>query len=412
MRNDKFLAFMQEVLLNCNAMLNASPGLMISQSVTDATVLHTISFAGMTYYLTLCSESNNILLHRLADVIADRLAQISEELNTPEGSFLLQNWPVSNDVEHIAQDYCADMRNEIVNDFRMTYGLDFSLVDDLSARAYEKSHCCGKLLFIPEMELNIDEQLSIKIQSKNEIYLSPKNLKQIRKLLAGAGDNTLVFQKTKGGYAIRGYAITPCCLLWGWQIHICGVLEWYVGYCTDKTQVDLFKFVRNIPQVLCDPVEVAYSELVGEFPHLARNTVVKEQIRYANEQSHGTSLIYVDLDNNLVSERLEQLFSCERSLLAKMAHTKDLKSISGMDGAVIINVSKCENAASVVYVAAIVDGIAITSGLLDRGARHNSIYTFVTNLADNTKHQIGVVCALVFSEDGGITVFRGSKINQ
>lgn len=412
MRNDKFLALMQDVLSYCNAMLKANPGLMISQSVTDGTVLHTVSFAGTTYYLILRSASKNILVYRLADVIADRVAQISEELSTPDGSFLLQNWPVANDAERIAQDYCADMRNQIVNDFRMTYGLDFSLIDDLSARSYEKGHCCGKLLFIPEMEVDINKQLSIRIQSKNEIYLSPKNLKQIRKLLAGAGDNTLVFQKTEGGYAVRGYARTPCCLLWGWQIHICGVLEWYVGYCTDKAHVDLFKFVRNIPQVLYDPVEVAYSELVGEFPHLANSAVVKDQIRYASEQSHGTSLIYVDLDNNYVNERLEQLFSCERSLLANMAYAKDLKSISGMDGGVIIDVSKCDNNISVVYVAAIVDGIAITSGLLDRGARHNSIYTFVTNLADQTNNQIGVICALVFSEDGGITVFRGSQINQ
>lgn len=412
MRDDTFLKLMQNILSHCNDMLKANPGIMISSNATEDTVLHTVYFAGASYYLTLCPESKNILLYRLADVIADRLAHISEELSAPEGSFLLKNWPVPNDAERIAQDFCSDMRNRIVNDFRMTYGLDFTLIDDLSARSYEKGRCCGKLLFIPETSADIENHLTIKIQSKNEIHLSPKNLKQIRKLLAGAGENTLVFQNTEYGYAVRGFTRTPCPLLYGWQIHIRGVLEWHVGYSAGLKHADLFKIVRDIPQVINDPIEIAFAELVKEFPHLEPCTVVKDQIRYANEQDHGTSLIYVDLENCHVIEWLERLFFCERSLLTKMTDIKDMKSISAMDGGIVVDVSKnAGNDASVVYVATIVDGVAITSGLLDRGARHNSIYTFVSNLASKTCGQVGVVCALVFSEDGGISVFRGSQIS-
>lgn len=240
--------------------------------------------------------------------------------------------------------------------------------------------------------------------------MSSKNLKQIRKLLAGAGENTLIFQRTKYGYAVKGYGRPPCQLLLGWHIQIHGVLEWSVGYCGFQN-TDLFKLVRDVPQVIFDPVASALSSLVEEFPHLKGNGMVEAQIRYANSQEHGTALIFVDFENEIAQKRITRLYDYERSLKADIKDISDLKAISAMDGGIVIDVNKrALNGSSVAFVSTIVDGLVNTTGLLDRGARHNSIHTFVANIAEETGGQSGVVCALVFSEDGGIVVFRGSQI--
>lgn len=416
-----FLELMKDVLLRCNEMLEAEPGLSIHSVTTKSVDERRIAFGGKEYYLKLSPESHNFLLDRLADVVVERISQISEDLARPSGAFWLGNWPVSNDVTRIAQDFCSDMRNQLVNDFRLIYGLDFSLIDSLSAHPYEKESCYGRMLFVSDPSADLAEHLTVKISAEKGIYLSEKNLKQIRKLLVGAGSkaggagNMLVFQRSmnEGSYEVKGYCQAENNSLSGWQICIQGVQEWSVGY--NKTA--LFKFVRNIPQMIHDPVEDALHELVREFPQLDNNSCVKEQIKAADRQSHGTALIYVDFSNAAVAGWINNLLKYERALNVTMNDPGDLEKLSAMDGAVIVDVSKSADggAADVVCVAAIVDGKAVNRGLLDRGARHNSIYTFVSNLAKETSPSPGtpspgVVCALIFSEDGGITVFRGSKI--
>lgn len=138
MNNEDFMKLIQDVLSRCNNMIKASPGLDISYDANDV-ILNTFSFAETQYYLTIHSESNNILLYRLADVVVERVNQIKDELSVPGSHYFLKNWPLPNDAERIAQDFCSDMRNRLVTDFRLTYGLDFALIDDLSSRPYEKA---------------------------------------------------------------------------------------------------------------------------------------------------------------------------------------------------------------------------------------------------------------------------------
>lgn len=416
---DDFLVLMNKVLYHCNLMLKAEPGLSIEAGPATGANERSITFDRKSCHLSVNPADSNILLNRLADVIVERISQISENLSRQDGAFLLGNWPIPNDVEHIAQDFCSDMRNRIVNDFRLTYGLDFTLIDALSAHPYEGGSCKGGMLFVTDPNIELGKQLTIEVEAQNKIYLTDKNLRQIRKLMAGTGgrgakvkdDNILVFQRSKdeSKYEVKGYCKNSGSSLNGWYINIENVMDWQVGY--NKTA--LFKFVRNVPQVIRDPVEDAFCELEEEFPHLKGNAYVRSQIEAASNQHHGTSLIYIDFDNVAAREWIENLFKYERALSIKMGDNRDLEKISAMDGAIIIDVHRdAPKGAAVVYAAAIMDGRAVNSGLLDRGARHNSIHTFVSNLAKITSAASGVVCALVFSEDGGITVFRGSRYKK
>lgn len=399
-----FLEFMQNILNKCNNLLGVEHGLIFKNDDNLNIVLYTYSIGSNEYSLGLCSDSSEWLLYRLADTVNEHINEIIGEQGELCEDFLLDGWPVSNDVERIAKDFCSDMWFLILDDFRKTYGLDLADIDSLSALPYEKSRCRGKLLFVPKAEIELDECLSTQIRAGEDITLNRG--KQIRKLLAGAGDNTLLLQRTDAAYSVRGFCQPTIPDLHGFLIHILSAGDWEINYYFGGETRGLFRFTSGFPQVVSDPVDRAFIALTEEFPLLKDNRNVKSQIYHANKQSHGTALVYLNFQNGIVNDFINRLFECKRALKVQISNNQDLATLSAMDGGILID----SNTTKVAYVATIVDGYSISDGLQDKGARHNSIFTFVSNLAALTEMNTNVVCALVFSEDGGITIFRGSQI--
>lgn len=405
MKDDDFLKLMQEVLSLCNITLGATSGLIFNKTEYVKTALYSYSFHSNMYSLGLSSDCGSWTLYPLAAAINDCLIKRIAELERPGGEFWLDDWPDPNSVDRIARSFCLNAGFLIRDDYRRSYGLDLDNIDSLSARPYEKEGCCGKLLFIPDLETDLSDYISVQIKSIEEITLD--NERQIRKLLAGAGNNTLLLQRTDKGYVVKGFCQTIDSTIHGWLIRIQGVQDWLVSYYSSDAETGLVHFKLGNPQVVSNPVDMAFNVLTEEFPNLKDyDTIVKEQINLANQQSHGTALVYLNLKKAEVKDWVERLYTCKRALKVRMTNTQDLATLSAMDGCILINAATAE----VAYVATIVDGLSISDGLQDKGARHNGIYTFVSNLADCTKMGTNVVCALVFSEDGGITSFRGSQI--
>ena len=409
----QLVALMEKVINQCNHLVRKEGGLFISTNFCPDEDMKPICFKDETIFLIGVHEGS-FVLYKLRDVMIEELEHNASDLLSSGGRFILDNWNIPDDVDKIAQRFCLRTQDRITNYIRLALHIDFSVVNELSARPYEKDVCRGSLLFLDASDKDHTDILSVRVADDQEICYSEKDLRQLRKLLQGAGKSRrLVFEKRlkENGtqpYVVRGYAEEIDYSNIGWEIDIKGTLDWNFS----RGRHVLFGMKNNHLIVPQDEIELAYEGVCKEFPSLVGvEQQIKDQIRAVGEQDHGSTLIYLNMNNCKVKEWIDELYKNLRCMKMALDSPHKLKEISMMDGAILIDVScKPDLIGKVIYSAAIVDGRAIVPGMLERGARHNSTYTFIANLSrlrENEKDEIA--CALVFSEDGGITVFRAGE---
>lgn len=120
----------------------------------------------------------------------------------------------------------------------------------------------------------------------------------------------------------------------------------------------------------------------------------------AQEQKHGTSMVWLrKADANAEKERL---CAFNRGYIANPPISADEKSavkgITGVDGALLCNIDDGECVAYGV----ILDGIAVTPGKRMRGARYNSIKTYLSGERIESPPAFGIV----ISEDGFVDIVQ------
>lgn len=270
-----------------------------------------------------------------------------------------------------------------------------------------------------DMPDGMKENMTASFQQK--LSFCEKELRQIRKLLAGAGDDMLVFtyDGNRKNYICKGYMQgtkdVPVRIEFkrgGWVLH-------YNGRA-------LFKAcAAHQLKVVESPLQIVYEALEKEFGANVRCAFETGNngspiLSAFLEQSHGSSLIFLDLEQNCSNEWIHTLVDNFRAFpvaglnpdVKKYIDEKRLTALGRMDGAYIVDT----NTKEISHLSVIVDGLAIVKGLLDAGARRNSLLMWITNLIALFLMQSGndvridtrpKVVAVAFSEDGTINTFTG-----
>lgn len=322
----------------------------------------------------------------------------------------------------IARKIRSQVQERILTSFSSALGLELDNLISLSEMLYESDTTKGSIAFyVNEMTLvesdsagqcGVDEYLDNKIVvkfSRNDmVEFSVEKLGYIRKLLAGAGDeNTLLFVGGKDGYKCYGYISSDYPLS-------CTVRFEQGGALLFKYHLtNLFRIKDRKIFCLQDRLSIYINELKSELG-LWKDTDIEKIIRKIYEQTHGTSIIFMDMSNTTCSARMESLVDCCRAVrVDKVNETiwndsknKSMSELTRIDGATVVDISDSGSFKRIPYINVIVDGLSILPGDYSTGARHNSLICFIDSLVcdQNVK-----VAALVFSESGTVKLIKGSK---
>lgn len=361
-----------------------------------------IRFKNNEYYIMLNENVKpSFLLCLFIDIAAHRLQETEKFLAPPSGQpFLIRTWKPCTP-EEWAEDVYVDLLNQLYLTYESSLGLKFELIDDLSAMLYEGDKFAGGLVFVENPAQEDDGVLSMCLQTNGDVLFERNKLKHICKLRAGAGDDYLLFRRNeKGQYVCMGYCEKERAKELGWNISFRDILDWEFYY----KDAPLFRVLHYRPRVVQDPIDMVLEKLNREFGGLNEKKA-REFLESAQSQKHGTSLIFADFNDSTIKEWLERLYRYKKAVQIELNSTTDAEAIerlSRMDGALFVDVNKMV----LEYAAVIVDGRTMVEGRLDRGARHNGIQTFLSDLVsvDKKKHRIA---AVIFSEDGGAVTLCG-----
>jgi len=307
---------------------------------------------------------------------------------------------------------------EMFDNYGELLNIDFELIADIMSEPYENKQPKGTLAFINNSVDSVlyKTVLRAKFLTPDFDVLNLKGKKYIRKMLEGAGDDILVFlydPSCEGGaYRCIGYADKKYLEFFSCHFSALGRNSWSFTFLGQT----IFKVRSGNIIATEDDLGACLRLLENEIGASSVNKLIDAIVKIA-EQKHGTSVIFIDSSQRLVNRHIKRLADKQRAIRvkgisvvkgSKAAESKyeELTKIAAMDGAIIIDYHIGE----VVYINAIVDGLAIVLGDPSGGARRNGLSCFIANLVSECHS--ARVAALIFSEDGGCKIVRGSDFRE
>lgn len=408
MTENEFITYIKNAAATAAQLMDAEQGVFqVTKVPTGTNGGGCFSVGNNTFQLALRQDvSPNYLLNTFIDITVDRIRSNSFLVEAASKGLFVASVDGPCSPEQWGEDLYRDMQNRLIQTFSVGLCLKFALIDSLSAQRYEGDKCRGGLVFESDEKANIDSLLCMSVKSASEISFEKDMLRQIRKLLAGAGGNFLVFRREGQKYICKGYCCEANSVKFKWGVRFADVLDWRFYHYKDA----LFRFSRNDPKVIRDPIEQVLESLQIEFGSSFKSKYACPLLQKGLEQSHGTALIFVDFGNHFTKDWINRLYANRHAFqLISCQSTEDaVRCLSGMDGALLIDVRTME----VRYFTAIVDGHVNVAGNLSRGARHNSIHTFVSDLVLSSPNSAPKIAAVVFSEDGGAVTICGKDFHK
>lgn len=295
--------------------------------------------------------------------------------------------------EKSAEEVSRSLLKQYINQFAYTTGIDLMLLDNLSHQKYEGAKCSGTLLF---SETN-PSSFKAKVSSSTPICLETNELRQIRKLMAGAGGSSLYFvrdEENDDQFVFSGY--TDQSTTQDWKADITGSGKITVSL----SNVNLFQIVDRIPCLIEDRLNGQLQEIYHLFSinDPFKQNQLQALLKEIEAQGHGAAVLFLNLKQGTAAlERMNTL--CELKRGFSVSNNVIMPALAAMDGAIAVNTETCE----IAYFGLIVDGIARQPGNTARGARHNSLHTFCCDF--RLRYCNEPVAAIVFSEDGGSTIY-------
>ena len=349
------------------------------------------------------SATPNVLLNTFIDVTAERIAANCFPIEVAPSGLFIPSIAGPCSAQEWGEDLYRDVQNRLIQSLSFGLSLDIALINHLSAKRYEGAKCEGGLVFDSGQKTNVGALLSMPIEAAAKFMFQTDMLRQIRKLLAGTRDNFLVFcwDTNLREYICKGYCSKAVAAQFEWSVLFTDLLDWKFYHYGHP----MFRFLHDDPKVIRDPVAVVLEDLRQTFGPSFPSANARPLLDSGSEQSHGTALIFLDFNDPYTALWIDRLYKNNRAirLISCKSVSEAVRSLSGMDGALLIDAYTME----VKYFAAIVDGHASVPGDLSRGARHNSIRTFVSDLVSTSPHHTSRVAAVVFSEDGGAVTIKG-----
>lgn len=321
--------------------------------------------------------------------------------------------------EEIYRIVCA----ELIDRYSLVSGVNISLLSAIIMESYETTKASGTFAFVEGnwRSGKTGKLLRTKLKPKKPIEFEPKQKRHIRKLLQGAGGDILLLSRENRSepYCCVGYVASDADKHFPLTAHILRRDTWSFRYAKQ----DVFRV--RMGDVLClqDPVKLCLSRLEEE---LGAESIrpMQDAINAVSNQMHGTSMVFLDLDDIVSKERIERLqdkgraLKIERLPIAREKCTRlrflqkiendlsALTKLAGVDGALIVDYPKGE----IAYINAILDGDAIVPGDPASGARWNVISCFIANLVQVEPDV--KAAALIFSEDGGCRLVKASTVER
>lgn len=376
------------------------------------------------FVLTGTPYSYNPLLCRTVDILVESYQNWSYSLGADRWFYDYAR-KRNNSPESLAKTIYQDLYSRLFEFYGGAFGIDFDIITTLAEAAYEKDAAVGRLFFYTGQLSN--EQLTqwcIPV-FHHPVPMCAKNVRHMRKLLAGTGNDKnnpignsglLFVRETESGeYNCYGYIKQDFYTKVLVSVYIDGLGGWKLNI-GDQASFCIKDNRAFLPPSLLEGVREKLEKELGKeygdlFPVLEALSV----------QGHGTSVVFLDLDKkgSYAGWWMQKLAKQGRavsvdpiplqSIGSNLELQAMLKNISRIDGAVVVDFPHME----IRYTNVIVDGMAVISGRPDAGARHNALRAFVANLAKGWNHERSpAVFACIFSEDGGISVETASDCRQ
>lgn len=301
---------------------------------------------------------------------------------------------------------------------RSCLGIDLLDISYLAGMAYEKDAAVGSLVFYTGKPAASPEVS--RILPYRRVKFSQKNKNFIRKQFAGVEEKGgLLFVREGTGrdqpYYYYGYVTEEFIK----SAFVSIQMESRENWTLLIEGKPVFRVKSRDVFVLNDPFEQINREIDAE---LGDGTATKLQfvLRALKRQTHGSSVIFLDMGNPCAREMMENLERKGRALRVKdIAICKDgegspdaleklIKNIARVDGALIWDYQ----AQQLIYVNVIIDGLALLPGEQAFGSRHNALASGIATLAQKDTSESTKAIAVIFSEDGGISSVSVSHCRQ
>lgn len=346
---------------------------------------------------------SGLLLCKAVDELAETFVRYVR-IQDNKISYFCSREDVNDDPKILAEYIFTRLYESLDTFYGQALGFRFATFTAIAERAYEKDAAQGKIILCAK-DTDLSEACCLQVK-KPTVVLESDNVRLVRRLLAGAGQNGLLFTQDDGMYQFSGYLKADAMSNIPTMIELDGKGGWTLLLSNQK----VFKVKGNrvyMPPYPQETMRIFLADtLGGEFCDLI------PALGALSRQEHGTSVVLLNLDESYIRQWMDNLVLCGRAFqinpislqIQDGRHdemTELLKSISRIDGAIIVHYPTRE----IQYVSAIVDGQAVSGGMLDAGARHNALYAFVQNIKRiaSNQPQSSPILAFVFSEDGDIT---------
>lgn len=305
-----------------------------------------------------------------------------------------------------AEEIYDDIRRRMYDRAREFYGVDMDELADLCAMTYEREEARASLAFFSKENDLSGVGMKMELDEKSRFPFDRPRLREIRKLLAGVrqGESLLFAGDESGRYVCRGYAS-----LGGVKPPLSVTLQGRRGGLFYTGDTVWFRLAGNRILAPEEPYRLALRRLCRELN--LSETDYEGLFRALARQSKGAAAVFADLSDPVIAAWYECLAGYGRAWKLKGISVVNLKgdeeerirALCRIDGALVVDTST----GALAYTGAVLDALAITDGLRDRGARANGILSHIANLAvlGGVKRPIG---AVVCSEDGMIMPIFGS----
>lgn len=371
-----------------------------------------------------CRFLLNLAVQEVCDLISDgEMFRRSADAASGKWAFDLSvhNW---HNAETLARQIHEGISHQTFSWLRRCLGLDPFIMSGIVDMSYESDAARGRFVFWTGKP---DDSFEMYQLCPNpDVFFIEGNARFIRKQLAGAGDDYMLFTRDNADfgtkYVYRGYLTLsepsntsdrkklPVSVLLlrggGWILQI------------DEQPIFCIKHANvYLPPDDLTPVKETIDCEFGKDTAKSVSTVL-EALR---SQKHGTSIIFLKLSDQASLDMMKRLEETGRALRVEDVHTNKgddeaneylnrfLRQVSRVDGAQIFDL----DAKRVCYVNAIVDGFALVPGKRDCGARHNALEGAITNLVNQEEPAKKVkAVAVIFSEDGGISAVSASQCRR
>lgn len=436
MEESNFAMFMSSVIQKLESLLTAPSGSFIfakhSQTIkcSHSYFFRELSLYGTTFRIgfrtdwpTQCGGYRfllNLAIQEICDLVLDD-GMFRSNADATSGKwaydYFAHDWHTS---DTLARQVYELVSQQAFSWIHQCLGLDPLVMSHIADMSYETDTARGMFVFqTGKLDSNCE---TYQLCPKPNVYFTKESERFIRKQLAGAGEDCMLFTREsadcKTGYKYCGYLVLSKsgAISSKKKLPISALLMRSGGWVLQINEQPILYIKHRDVYLPSDDLDAVRKTIDAEFGlgTAEKVSVVLEALR---TQKHGTSVIFLDLKDQASLKMMTRLEENGRALRIEDAHINKegamrlerlLKQVSRVDGAQICDI----NSMCVCYVNAIVDGIARIPGRRECGARHNALESAIANLAaqDSTKKVKAV--AVIFSEDGGISSVSASQCRR